>query len=178
LWKQAQENMMTATIIIGFLLVLLVGFLFTPITLYIDTNEGRFEIFQRPVLRFMVTFQDVTPFPRFQLLGVDVPLRRGKGKPKVKPRKVKSALNFRKSISAWKDLLLEILSSFRIKSGVIDVDPDDVVLHAQLVPVFMALSRESVHFRTNFAGHVYFHLEICTKPVRVLWIFFRFLTKK
>lgn len=172
--------MIALAIILAVLLILLLGFLFTPISLYVDTDEGCYEVFQTPVFRFFVEIKNGTIAPRLQLVGLNVPLH-SKEKPKPikkvdKKRKNKSGL--KKSASAWRFLIERLLRSFDIQRVVVDLDTDNVVLNAQLVPVFFWASRGPVQLSTNFHGRVYFHLEARNRPVIILWTFFQFLTKK
>src|SRR5690606_40378994 len=62
-------------IISGILLVLLAGFLLVPVSLYIDTDEKRYEVFQRPVFRFFLSTVDSAISPRLQLAGIRIPLQ-------------------------------------------------------------------------------------------------------
>jgi hypothetical protein len=172
---------MTAlAIILAILLILLTGFLLAPVSLYIDTEQGCYEVFQTPVFRFFVVIKNGTIVPRLQLAGINVPLQ---SKKKTKPvkktdKKHKKKSAFKKSVSAWRFLIERSLRSFDIKQAVVDLDTDNVVLNAQLVPVFFWASHGPVQLNTNFNGRVYFHLEARNRPARILWIFFQFLTKK
>lgn len=171
-------------IISGILLVLFAGFLLVPVSLYIDTDEKRYEVFQRPVFRFFLSTGDSAISPRLQLAGIRIPLQsnakarkpgsiddRTNKKPKRKSR-------FKRSASAWRFLVERTFKSFHLDRAVLDLDTDDVVLNAQLVPVFFWASRGPVRLNINFNGRVYLHIQAFTRPARLLWIFLRFLTKK
>ncbi len=43
--------------ILAIVLILVVGFLVTPVSVYVDTDQGRYEIFQRPAFRFFAMFK-------------------------------------------------------------------------------------------------------------------------
>lgn len=165
--------------ILAFLLILLVGFLVIPVSLYIDTDQGRYEVFQRPAFRFFAIIKNETIVPQLQIAGVNIPLqsRRKRSIKKAKKSTVKKT-GFRRSVSAWRFLVERLLKSFAIKQAVVDLDTDNVVLNAQLVPLFLLASQGPVHLSTNFNGRVYFHLEVRNRPANILWIFLRFLTKK
>lgn len=172
---------MTAlAIILAILLILLFGFLFTPVFLYVDTDQGCYEVFQTPVFRFFVVIKNGTIAPQLQLAGLNVPLH---SKEKTKPakkgdKKRKNKSGFKKSASTWRFLIERSLRSFDIQRAIVDLDTDNVVLNAQLVPIFFWASHGRVQLTTNFHGRVYFHLEARNRPVSILWIFFQFLTKK
>ena len=165
--------------ILAILVILLVGFLVVPVSLYIDTDQGRYEVFQRPAFRFFAIIKNETIIPRLQIAGINVPLQ-SKRKPPVKKehKKSKGKTKFRRSASAWRFLIERSLKSFTIKQAVVDLDTDNVVLNAQMVPLFLWASQGQVHLSTNFNGRVYFHLEVRNRPANILWIFLRFLTKK
>jgi len=169
--------MQVLLIILVILLILIFAFLFTPIIFYIDTEQKRYEIFQAPVFRFFVTIENNTIKPKLKLAGITIPLKSGKPKAEKK-KKPKTKSRFKKSTAAWRFLVGKILRSFKIRRAIVDLDTDDVVLNAQLVPVFLAISQGPFHLTSNFAGRVYFHLEMNNKPARILWIFIQFLTKK
>ena len=177
-------QMAVLIIISGILLVLLAGFLLVPVSLYIDTDENRYEVFQRPVFRFFLSTGDNAISPRLQLAGIRIPLqskekaRKTGGVDKSTRKKPKRKSRFKRSASAWRFLAERAAKSFHVREAVLDVDTDDVVLNAQLVPVFFWASRGPVHLNTNFNGRVYVHIRACTRLARLLWVFIRFLTKK
>jgi len=166
--------------ILAILLILVVGFLVIPVSLYIDTDQGRYEVFQRPAFRFFAIIKNGTIVPQLQIAGINVPLQSKRKRPiKKAPKKSKDKKStFRRSVSAWRFLIERSLKSFAIKHAVVDLDTDNVVLNAQLVPLFLLASQGPVRLSTNFNGRVYFHLEVRNRPAKILWIFLRFLTKK
>ncbi|MBL7843124.1 MAG: hypothetical protein KF846_16790 [Cyclobacteriaceae bacterium] len=174
--------MWVALTIIGILFLLLLGFLITPIVLYIDTDEQRYEVRQLPAFKFFVDASTLKPQLKF--LGFPVPITGWKKGKKVKSAVKKSAPDekrnrgFRKSFAAWRFLVQRTIRSFTIKRCTLLVDTDDVTLNAKLTPVCMLASRGPFLVQTNFEGRVYFHLETFNRPGRLLWIFLQFLTKK
>jgi hypothetical protein len=170
--------MLALPIIFAALFVLVAVFLLTPVILYIDTDYGRYEIFQSPVFRFYVVITNGMLTPKLRLFGIDVQLKSRKSpEPKLKEEKAKRK-RMRKSLHAWRFLIERTLRSFTVRSAIADVDTGDVVLNAQLVPVFLFASRGPVVLNINFTGRVYFHLEVSNRPGRILWIFLKFLIKK
>lgn len=170
---------MTAFAILFVIFLTVLGFLLAPVSIYVDTEQGWYEFSQTPVFRFFAVIKNGTIVPRLQLAGINVPLQSKKKKPVKKiDKKHKKKSTFRKPVSAWRYLIERILRSFDIKQAVIDLDTDNVVLNAQLAPLFFWVSRGPVQLSTNFNGRVYFHLEAHNRPARILWIFLQFLTKK
>lgn len=172
---------MTALAILsGVLLLLITGFLFAPVSLYVDTIQGCYEVSQAPAFRFHIVIKDGAIVPRLQLAGINVPLQSKAKTKSVKRTETKPAKKsgFRRSLAAWRFLIERSLRSFDVKQAVVDLDTDDVVLNAQLSPLFFLASRGPLQLSTNFNGRVYFHLEARNRPARLLWIFLLFLIKK
>lgn len=171
--------MLVLGIIFGFLILLLAGFLFTPILFYADTDEGRYEICQPPLIRFSIMCENNILSPKFRFSGIDIPLKNKEKKIKTQKKiKRNTRSHFRRSFYQWHTLVSKLIKSFRIKYAALDIDTDDVILNAQLTPLLMAFSRENVHLGNNYNGRVYIHLEMYTKPARIVWIFIQFLLKK
>lgn len=176
--------MWVVLIILSVLLLLLIGFLVTPIVLYIDSDEQRYEVRQLPMIRFFVDVNTLRPC--LTILGISIPLPISKKKKvrltneeKIHPQKrEKGGGLFRKSYAAWRFLVRGILNSFKIRHCVFLLDTDDVVLNAKLTPLFLLASRGPVYVQANFEGRVYLHLEVLNRPVSLLWVFIKFLTKK
>ena len=165
------------------LIILVAGFLFSPVSLYIDTDQSRYEVSQLPVFCFFVSIKNGEFIPSMRLAGFNIPLKSKEKKPKItKPKKApaekKPSTRFHKSFATWRFTLHRIINSFTIKRAILDLDTDDVVLNANLVPVFLMLSNRQVTLNSNFSGRAYFHLEAENRPARLLWIFIQFLTKK
>jgi hypothetical protein len=173
---------MWAALFVAILLILLLGFLITPLVLYIDTDEQRYEVRQLPAFTFFVDVSTLKP--QLKLLGIPVPLTGWKKEKKEKPEtknpapKEKRKHGFKKSFAAWRFLGQKVLQSFTIKRCTLLVDTDDVTLNAKLTPICLLASQGPFLIRTNFEGRAYFHLEVVNRPASILWIFLQFLTKK
>ncbi len=173
---------MWVALFVAILLILLLGFLITPLVLYIDTDEQRYEVRQLPAFTFFIDASTLKP--QLKLLGIPVPLTGWKKEKKEKPEtkkpapKEKGKHGFKKSFTAWRFLVQRIIRSFTIKRFTLLVDTDDVTLNAKLTPVCLLASKEPFLIQTNFEGRVYAHLEVLNRPVSILWIFLQFLTKK
>ena len=171
--------MTVLALILTILLILIVGFLAIPVSLYIDTDQGRYEVFQKPAFRFFAVIVNEKIILRLQIVGINVPLQtRGKSSMKMDRKKSKSKTTFRRSASAWRFLIERSIKSFEIKQVIVDLDTDNVILNAQLVPVLLLASHGPVQLSANFNGRVYFHLEVINRPAKILWIFLQFLIKK
>jgi hypothetical protein len=93
--------MLALAFILATLLILLVGFLVIPVSLYIDTDQGRYEVFQRPAFRFFAIIKNETVVPQLQIAGINVPLQSGrKSSAKKQHKKSKDKTTFSRSGSA------------------------------------------------------------------------------
>jgi hypothetical protein len=75
-------------------------------------------------------------------------------------------------------LIQKIIQSICIKRFQVDIDTDDVVMNAQLIPAFVFLSPDSVRLSANFEGRVYARLLAEVRLYRLVWAFLEFFTKK
>ncbi len=169
---------MTGIVIAIVFFLLLIGFLFSPIVVYIDTEKNRYVVTQFPVISFSLRVEQNSLTPHFKLLGMNIPItKKEKARPRLKTKKTQGS-KFKKSIPAWRFLADNMARSFTLKKFVLDIDTDDVVLNAQLVPLFLFASGGPRMLTTNFNGRVYLHLHLQNHPARLVGIFIQFLTKK
>jgi hypothetical protein len=168
---------MVLALIVGVILLIICWLLFMPIVVNVNTDRAVYEVYQRGTVRFWLTseFQ-----PRIQVLGISVPIqstkKRDTKKSGHKPRKPSSK---RQPISWLKVRALSnrILKSITIRWFQLDMDTDDVVLNAKLVPVFAWLSRGPVQLTTNFQGRVFAVLRAEVKVYSIGWALLLFFTK-
>jgi hypothetical protein len=158
------------------MLILLFPFgwiLFTPLELEVDTELANYQCYQRGTLRFWLA-SDFRPHLR--VFGISVPLKGNKKTTELKTTKPnrKRSVSFRQ----WQALVARISRSIAITRFHLDLDTDDVVMNAQMVPVFFFLSRGPVQLNTNFEGRVYASVRAELKLYRIAWAFLLFFTKK
>jgi len=163
-------------IIITILLVFIfpmVWMLFIPVVVEVDTDHHRYQIRQRGTFRFWIT-------PDFKLnlriFGFKVSLNtdnKNHKPPAVKPTR-KQSFTLRHNTYFIK----RIFRSITLRWLRLDVDTDDVVFNAQLIPVCLFLSRGPVHLTTNFDGRVYASLRAEVKVYRIGWAFLLFSLKQ
>ena len=161
-------------IIIGAVLIFFAWLIFLPWIVEVDTSRETYEVFQRGTLRFWLStgFQ-----PRLRLFGISVPLQAGEKKRPVKkiskPKKSKRQFHTQ---PLW-GLAKGIYQSLSVKWFYLDLDTDDVVWNARLIPVFSLLNRGPMHLATNFEGRVVARLRAEVKLYRIGWAFFLFFIK-
>lgn len=160
-------------IVILILLFLFGWILFTPLVLEVDTGIANYQFYQRGTFRCWLT-SDLRP--RIQVFGIPIPVNRNKktqdsGTTMPKPKRI---VSFRQ----WQALATRVFRSVSITRLHLDIDTDDVVMNAQMVPVFVFLSRGPVHLNTNFEGRLYASVRAEIKLYRIVWAFLLFFTKK
>lgn len=67
----------------------------------------------------------------------------------------------------------DMISAFRIRRLHLDVDTDDVVWNAWLVPVFTQVNSDRVRLTANFEGRASLLMDLRTRLGALLWVFIR-----
>jgi hypothetical protein len=170
--------------IILFLLVgLLAWVLFGPIIIFVNTETNRYQLALPGVFRlavvpsgglfhircraFFIPWQ-YNPFKPKKEEGLEKEEKKAKGKAKQpkKPRGLKIR-------SGSLRMAGDLLRSFRIRKLDLDLDTDDVILNAWLVPAFSMVNCENIRMRVNFEGNASLLLDLRTRLGALLWIFIR-----
>ena len=164
-------------LIIGLLLIIIVGWLlFMPLVVEVDTDRARYQVVQRGTFRFWISsdFQ-----PHLRVIGISVPLKSDAQK-KLPNKKLTTKTKSKRQLHPRSliDLLKRIYKSISVNWFYLDLDTDDVLLNAQLVPSFLLVSKGPIHLTTNFEGRVYASLRAEIKLYRIGWAFLLFHFKK
>lgn len=169
--------MLVIYILLFIILALLLWVIFTPVYVRVDTTIDLYEVSQAGTIRMSLHPGEDTLFS-MRVFGLQVPVKASE-KPKKKPgERPKKKSRFKRSASAWRYMIGGVLRSFTLQRLACSIDPDNVVLNAQLVPVLMLVNRGPVSINTNFNGQYYLQLRVKARLNRLLWTFIRFLTKK
>jgi hypothetical protein len=70
-------------------------------------------------------------------------------------------------------MIAEAVGSLRIRKLTMDIDTDDFVLNAWLVPVFSVVNSENIHMSVNFQGSLSLLLDLRARLGTLLWIMIR-----
>jgi hypothetical protein len=165
---------MIALLLVGILLAVFAWLLFWPWVLEVDTARNIYQFYQRGTFRFWLTtgFQ-----PHLRILGISVPLKTSEKerlpKQQATPKKKRRQFHVQPLLDLWSG----VVHSITVNWFYLDVDTDNVVLNAQLVPAFLWLSRGPIHLTTNFEGRVYARLRAELKLYRIGWAFLLFSIK-
>jgi len=160
-------------VIVMLVVLLFFGWLlFMPLVIDVDTSHHSYQVYQYGTIHFWLSpgFE-----PHMSIFGISIPLKRGKAADQAKP-KPKSRRQF--PFRNIPELLKGIYKSITVRWFRFDLDTDDVVLNAQMVPAFTFLSRGAVQLTTNFEGRVYASLRVELKLYRIGWAFLLFYIKK
>lgn len=165
---------MVALFIAVILLFIVAWLIFWPWVLEVDTARNTYQFYQTGTVRLWLT---TGLQPHLRVFGISVPLtarEEDRGvKEHTKPKKKKRQFRLQHMFDLWKG----IVNSIKINWFYLDLDTDDVVLNAQLVPVFYWMSRGPIHLTTNFEGRVSSRLRAELKLYRMGWAFLLFFIK-
>ena len=67
-----------------------------------------------------------------------------------------------------------VFHAFRIRKLHLNLDTDDFILNARLIPLFSAVNNERVLLQSNFEGTASLHLDMRVRLGRLLWILIRY----
>jgi hypothetical protein len=152
--------------------------LFIPIFIIIDTDQSRYEIFQWGV--FSVRFMPgESAWATIRIAGIEVhPERKGERNSAKREHGLRRAPSRWLWSRDWKRLARRLTRSIKLKTLVLDIDTDDYVLNARLIPLMMFASRGPCHFSVNFSSRNYLKTEIQFRIAPILWTIVLFLTFK
>lgn len=159
--------------IITWLVFTSVWILFNPVTLDFDTDQNRYKLYQRGT--FNASLVTDTMKIRLSIFGIRISTRqRTSSDTERHPKKTKSTSDFR----TYRPLITKLIRRINLKRLILDVDTDDVVLNAKLVPVCLLLNGRNRSFYINFSGRLYFHLEATVYLYQLLYEFISFKLKQ
>jgi len=165
---------MIAIVTLAVIFVFLGWLLFMPLIVDVDTSRSVYQVYQAGTLRFWWS-DDLQSHLR--ILGVPVSMKNEKQHP-VKKKVAKPIKDKRQpQIRNLVDLLNGLYKGICVKWFYLDLDTDDVVLNARMIPAFLFLTRGPVHLTTNFEGRVYASLRAEIKLYRIGWAFLLFFIK-
>lgn len=166
---------MIVALIFGLLFLVLLGLLFIPIELYVDTITNQYYLRLRGLvkasiesdeeellrIRISVFFRNFNFYP-LQNLGTTK-----KHKEEVRKIKKRRKKNSRKKI-------IRLLKSFRVKKIYVNLDTGDCLMNARLYPVFAFLNYHQGKFKINFEGRNQMVLYVQNRPIRIIKSFINF----
>lgn len=158
------------------LVFLLTWIMLAPVILFINTELDRYQLSLPGVIHAGLVYKNgllhikgwifFIPF-RFNPFRI----RRKKKEKKDQAKKIRKKSNKRRlPIRSMR----EALGAFRIKKLHMDIDTDDFMLNAWLVPAFGAVNNgRNVQMQVNFEGHMFLDLDLRTRIGSLAWIFIK-----
>jgi hypothetical protein len=163
---------MILIIVISFFIALLLWLLFVPVTLFLNTDTSRYHLVLPGIFKAVM-------IPSAALFDIRVwiffiPIRfnpfQGKiGKTKEKPRKSWRKWSLKK-FAGGRQIISDAALSIRIRKLSLDIDTDDFMLNAWLVPVFSLVNSGDIQMRVNFEGTSSLLLDLRFRLGTLLWI--------
>lgn len=157
---------MVLWIIIVSLVLLVVGLLFVPIRIFVDTADASYFVSLKGLAR-----ASLEPDPKelfrirlkvFFLEGCFYPLRKSNKPEKIVDRPARK----KRRVSAR--TMLRLVRSFKVQKLSLDMDTGDYVVNAKLYPVFMLLDRYVGTFHINFEDRNRLVMDVRNTPYRLI----------
>ena len=161
-------------ILISFIVALFVWILLVPVIIHINTEGNRYYLVLPAVLRAEIVPADGLFRIRGWILFIPYsfnPFTMNFGSKKEKKKKKKSR---RMGLQQGKNMFRDLLGSFRIRKLDLNLDTDDFVTNAYLVPAFSAINRENINMQVNYEGELDLLLDVRTRIGKILWTFFKY----
>ena len=162
-------------IIILLFISLLVWALLGPVIIYLKTEANRYQLVLPGIFKAVLVPTEELFHIRGWIFFIPYRFdpfseRKGKNKKKVEQPKKKKGLKLRsKNIQ----MIIESVRSFRIRKLHLDLDSDDFILNAWLLPAFSFINTENIQMRVNFEGTSSLMLDLRTQMGSLLWIVIR-----
>lgn len=163
-------------ILIALFIILLTWLLAGPVLLRLNTELNKYQFMLPGVIKANVLPSDelfyirgwifFIPF-RFDLAKMNKGRAKKKGrtdKRREKTRNKKKGLRMLKSIPG----------AFRVKRLWLDLDTEDFLLNAWLIPAFATMNNDrNIRMQVNFEGKLMMDLDLRTRVAALLWIFIK-----
>ena len=162
-------------VITSLFISLLAWALLGPVIINLETETGRYQLALPGIFKAAV----VSSEELFHIRGgiYFIPDRfnpfsggMGKRKKKTGKPKQKKGLGFR---SGNMQMIPDLVRSFRIRKLYLDIDSEDFMLNAWLVPAFSFINSENIQMRVNFHGTSSLVLDLRTRLGLLLWTVIR-----
>jgi len=163
-------------ILISLIIILLLWMMFVPVIIFINTDRDRYLLTLPGIFRAVLVptpdFFYIRLWVFFLPIKID-PLKikkrkKGKAENQVKSKK-KSSKRFGNI-----NIIQPAIQTFRIRKLWLDIDSNDFLLNAALVPAFSMVNHGNILMQVNFDGNLFLHLETRARIGSLLWILFKY----
>lgn len=163
-------------ILIFAFIFLLAWIMLAPVVLFIHTERKRYQLMLPGVLQAGLVYRNGLLYIKGWIFFIPFrfnPFRiqgKKKGKKDQLTKQRKKSNKRKVPIRSMK----EALGAFRIKKLHMDIDTDDFMLNAWLVPAFSAVNNgRNVQMQVNFEGNMFLDLDLRTRIASLAWIFIK-----
>jgi hypothetical protein len=163
-------------IISSFIAAFLLWLLLAPVIIWLNTDTKHYQIALPGIFKAVV----VPTAELFHIRGWVFfipykfdPFRMKKKKKKKKSDKPVIKKSRSKQLTGNIHMVIDALRTFRIRKLYLDIDTDDFVLNAWLVPVFSFVNTDNIRMRVNFEGTSSLLLDLRLRLGVILWILIR-----
>ncbi len=153
-------------ILIILFITLLTWLLLGPVILRLNSDRNQYQLMLPGVIKVsVVPSQDliyIKGWIFFVPFRLDLSkLSRARGKKSRKSRKRSGSLRIIKSVP----------DAFQVNRLWLDLDTDDFMLNAWLIPAFLALNEHrNIEMQVNFEGRLFLDLDLRTRIASLLWL--------
>lgn len=165
-------GLVLAAILLVFILIL-VGLLFIPINIYVDTRRNLYYAELKGLARASIEPDKIEvirirlkiPFKVFYFF----PLKAWNSLKKKKKRKTEKGSKNRNRFTP--KTILRLIRSFRVKEWKLDLDTGDCITNAKLYPLFALLNYRFGGFNINYEGRNHALLLLRNRPISMIKLF-------
>jgi len=163
---------------VGLVLAMCLWITFVPLCIDINSEREWYCLYQPGTFSIHLFPSRGQPWS-IRILGFPIKPANGRKNPKVtKPQRNKRKNTARKSVHAWRYLATGVAHSVHVRRFIVDIDLDDVVLHAQMVPILQLVNSQTVTLQTNMSNRSFVDISVVVRLYRMLWTFILFSIKK
>ena len=156
-------------------LLIILWILLVPVMILVHTDAGRYTL----SLPGLFTARAVTGEDFFLIKGwiLLIPYRFNPFKKRKQKRKKKEAPGEKKKRFKFPKggagMAIDAVRTIRVKKLELDLDTDDFLLNAWLVPVFSVINLPNTRLHVNFKGESTFLLDMRIRLGALIWVFIR-----
>jgi hypothetical protein len=159
---------------IAILVLLLLWILLVPVIVFLDTDRNRYHITLPGIFRAVALPADGMFRIRIWVFFIPFtfnPFRSNPEKKQKERKKKKPTAGRRLKGSLGKGkLAIRALRAITIRKLELDIDTDDFILNAWLIPVFSAVNSGNIRMRANFEGQASLLFDLRVHLGQMLWI--------
>jgi hypothetical protein len=158
-------------IIISIFVATLLWILLGPVIIFLNTDNRRYYLALPGIFKAVVVASDDLFHIRGWIFFIPYkydPFQQNKKKRRRKTEKPKRKRSSKK-LSGGLQLINGVTRSVRIRKLLLDLDTDDFILNAWLIPVFSSVNSKNIRMRVNFEGTSSLLLNLQTRLGTLLW---------